>query len=219
MLLVLCIIYPINITMFYKCPTKPLGYIPIHKNASTTFVTFFQREGWVWSDDQALLNKIQLFSHIQSPWRRYIKGVTELAWNTNERNFKAVRQMPFFKNAMLDGHLLPISIITHGITDKIHFIPIDIEVDSITLTNQFLKQHRCKSEISRRDNQHQSSLKKQLYQKEVETWINAKHLYSKQVKLILKDDFALYQSVLDIHSAALPVSWWRTFLNRIWISE
>lgn len=204
-------------SMFYQSPTSRLVYLPIHKNASTTFVRFFQRAGWV-KVDKPKHNAI-IFSHIQNPWQRYIKGVTELAWNMNERSFKNVRQMPFFKTAMLDLHLLPISIIANEYLDRIHFIPIDASIDSIVLTNQFFELHNCTLRVSNIDNLHIANLKKQAYKKEVEAWVAAKHLHRQHVKLLLKEDFKLYQSVLnELHSPA-PVSWWASLLKRMRMPE
>lgn len=205
--------------MFYADPHTKLGYIPIHKNASSTFINLFQRNRW----HRFNLDKIQsndiLFSHIQNPWQRYIKGLTEMAWLDNERSFTIVRRKSYFKAALLNPHIMPISIMTHGYTDRIHFIPIDFEVSAVDLTNQFLEQHKSKLRTTEIDRLHSANLKKQAYKKEVETWVNTKHPYSKQVKLLLTEDFKLYRDALDHYkNPVIPQSWFHRSLKRIWTS-
>ena len=95
--------------MYYRDPNSRLGYIPINKNASSTFSAFVQKQGWQRIDGE-FEPDVKLFAHIQNPWKRFVNGMAQLAWINNERKFSAVAKGPFFKMALLDPHIMPISI-------------------------------------------------------------------------------------------------------------
>lgn len=174
--------------MFYRDPNSNLCYFPIQKNASTTFQTFFQSNGWQVVDKETAV-KCQLFSHIQDPWTRYVKGMTELAYNQNERSFNSVKTT-FWKDVILDPHITPIVSLTHGFTELIDFIPIDLDISSTDLTNDYLAEHKCNLRITKKDNRYVSTSKKLVYKKQVEKFLIERNL--KRVLPLLEEDINLY---------------------------
>lgn len=203
--------------MYYRDPNSNLAYLPIHKNASTTFSHLVQRAGWKQVHKDVLDPDVILWGHIQNPWTRYVKGMAQVAWLNNERSFTVVRQQPFFKMAFLNPHLLPISVLYPHFCNDMKFIPMDATIHCNQLTNEFLEEHGSELRVSNRDMAHVASTNKNLYQKEVSTWMESNYPYKKIVLELHARDFELYRQSMTPFIPAEP-NWLQKFLKRIWTS-
>lgn len=203
--------------MYYRDPNSKLGYIPIHKNASTTYNQFFQKAGWERLDGK-MPNNITYFSHIQNPWVRYCKGLAQLAWNEHERNFEFVLRNKFFKTALFNPHIMPISLMYPDMYNNIEFILLDGSENPNDLTNNWLHNHNIEISIDPAKRSNAASNKKQSYQKQVMKWVNDKHPYKQQIISLLETDLQLWRDA----SKPLPdirKTWGQKLRNLIWTSE
>ena len=203
--------------MFYLCPTKPIGYIPIHKNASTTFNRAFQQAGWKRIDSK-MPDDIKYFSHIQNPWNRYCKGMAQLAWNENERSFEHVLRNKFFKTALFNPHIMPISLMYPDVCDKIEFILLDGLENPNDLTTNWLQDNDIDVIVDPSKIRNVASKKKQAYQKQVLNWVNDCHPYKQHIIRLLEADFDLWQLARN-PMPDLKISWGQKLRNLIWTSE
>ena len=188
------------------------GYIPINKNAQTTYRKFFTSNGWnleeiVMSSSTNLI----LFAHIQDPLIRYSKGMAELGYHKGTANSK---NNFFFQRIFWDNHLLPINILLGDFADKTHFIPIDHSISCNELTNNYFKYHDIDLEITDNDNKNISDKKKRQYQQEIDVLF--KELFNKDMRGYFN---RLYQKDTVYHHEALqkatlgnyksrPLPWW-----------
>lgn len=202
--------------MFYCDPDSLLGWLPVYKNASTTMGGVVQNNGWNLVSDVS--NDTQLFGIIQNPWRRFSKGIAELAWTANERSFEQARRSPYFRMAFFDKHLLPISVQYPEYLNRIHWIPMDSPVPVNQLLNEYFEEHGSNTRITDRDIKHKSSQRKLAYQSEVDTYLMTQYPYRKFVNELNNKDFEMWRISLIIKPVVIP-SLFQKFLKRIWTSE
>jgi hypothetical protein len=147
-------------------------YIPILKNASTTYNHFFREMGWIEVTMHKILeNKnLKLFSYIQNPDIRHTKAICQ--WLiTNDGldyldNRKHRKLMCIVCSTILDTHSLPIAITHFDILDRINWIPLDFNlINSNELTNLFFKENNLDFKINDSYNRHLGTEKIEFYKK------------------------------------------------------
>jgi len=121
-----------------------LVYIPIYKNAATTYTILFESMNW-----QPMLSEHidwdshTVFAHITDPYQRHLKGTTQFLFQydleslVHDQRFNRLLAAGFF-----DQHTYPLSVMFGDRMNKINWLPIDSErMDGNTVTSKFLKQH------------------------------------------------------------------------------
>lgn len=202
--------------MFYRDPSSKLVWAQVHKNMSSTMHKIITNYGW--EEITQPSNDLHLFCIIQDPWRRFCKGMAEIAWLENERNFEQVRKGPFYKMSFMNQHLLPISIQYSDTLDMLHAIPMDANEYNVNdLLNQLFETHNSATRISMHDTMHKSNTRKLAYQTKVQKWLETDYQYRNEVRLLYKGDYDLWEWA---HAAIQPatineLSWFQRFLKRI----
>lgn len=119
-------------------------YMPVLKNASSTYMKFFREMGWV-DYPQHLIRKnenLKLFGHIQNPDVRHTKGLVEWAFLTGaERYFFDINLAPLLCSGMHDNHTNSLSHYYSDLIYRIHWIPMDISIPVHELTNDYMKEN------------------------------------------------------------------------------
>jgi hypothetical protein len=122
---------------------KNLVYIPVSKNASTSFTFLFEKtlhwsriltENIDWENDI-------VFAHIQNPYNRHIKGTFQFLQQNNLLNIIDDPKFAFLvSSACFDQHSYPLSYMFNNHVNQIQWIPLDHPAHSCNcLTVQFLK--------------------------------------------------------------------------------
>lgn len=122
-----------------------LVYLPVAKNASTYYSDVFGKSGWT-EDDSANINFDQdhVFSHIQHPDIRHIKGTIEAL---HQNHLFYLLDSPGFAKllavAVLDLHSYPlVTSLGEDWCYKIDWIPLDLSGPTANeLTSRLLNSH------------------------------------------------------------------------------
>jgi hypothetical protein len=119
---------------------KNLAYLPIAKNASSTFTHYFKNSGWALTQLDLLSPDFKIFGHFQNPIDRHIKGTVEFLC---QHNLVHLIDNPdwqkIFIHAVMDIHSMPI-ISALGIrAEKIKWIPIHNQIPTLLVTQKWLK--------------------------------------------------------------------------------
>lgn len=126
----------------YVHPEQPLAYLPISKNASTTFVHIFQSSGWKLDQLDRLDDSYQVFGHFRDPIERHFKGTTEfllihkLTHLINDPNWRKI-----WTSVVFDMHSYPITWGLGHRADRIKWIPIHRKIPTNYLTHRYLLSH------------------------------------------------------------------------------
>ena len=205
--------------MYYRDPNSDLVWAQVQKNMSSTMTGLITNNAW--KPVTTPTDDLHVFCIVQNPWRRFCKGMAEIAWLNNERSFEQVRKGPFFKTAFMDQHLLPISIQYAETFDQLYAIPMDSQDHDVNdLLNNLFELHGSKTRITVRDTIHKSNSRKLLYQAKVQEWLETDYPYRKEVMRLYQDDYDLWDWA---NAALLPqvveTTWLQRFLKRIWTSE
>lgn len=110
---------------------KNLVYVQTFKAASTYYVSTLQRNGWQKTD----LNSVdwandKVFGFIMDPVQRYLKALTEDAYNKPMISIvNSVLQCTPQHVCLLTLHALPLSLVLGDLIYHIHWIPIDTDLD------------------------------------------------------------------------------------------
>lgn len=183
--------------MVLVCEDLKIAYFPVNKNASTTYGTFFKSSGWTSvSAEKKIFDEFAVFSHIQDPWTRYIKGICQLAHYEYHKNYQGAIRDPKFAKYLIDPHLLPISALTRYY-QQIHFIPIDIGKNSIALTNDFLLTHGYDNLLNQKHIRHQATDLKKIYYQQFNSLLEKNR---QTFDLIFADDRRLYQQWVSYYT-------------------
>jgi len=87
-----------------------LAYVPIAKNASTTFTRVFKSIGWEKTQLDLLDDSHEVFGHIQDPLERHLKGtVTFLIQHRLEHLIDDPAWQRIWATAVMDLHGYPIT--------------------------------------------------------------------------------------------------------------
>jgi hypothetical protein len=106
---------------------KNLVYIPVFKNASTTYSNFFQSIGWVpWLVDHINWKIDTIFAHISDPYQRHIKGLVEfLASRDLLNHLDSPEFLKLVSHGFFDQHSYPLHMMFGSNVEDILWIPCD----------------------------------------------------------------------------------------------
>lgn len=172
-----------------------LAYLPITKNASSTFTHFFCDRGWKSTQLDCLDPTVKVFGHFQDPIERHFKGVAEFLW---QNNFVHLVDDPvwqkIFTHSVMDIHSMPVTWALGSRSSSIKWIPIARSVSCTTLTQRWLNANGYECQIENILWRNESSdEKKTLYHK-------LRHLYQNMpnngsLNFFLDNDIILWNSL------------------------
>jgi len=146
-----------------------VGYVPITKNASTTYTKLFSSMGWQRTQLDLISNDIQLFGHFRDPIQRHFQGTVEfLCQNHIHHLVEDPVWQKVWTRSVMDIHSYPITWamgVNHS--QRCHWIPMHKQLDVDLLTRKYLSQHG----ITLREIPHLNAsnpFKQRLYQRLVE---------------------------------------------------
>lgn len=121
-----------------------LVYIPITKNASITYRNLFKNLGWQeFQSDQINWDVDHVFAHLQDPYERHLKGITECLEKYNL--FELVDNDNFLKllgTAVFDLHSYPLAVAFGENFYKVDWILLDHpSYNPDDITKKFLAEH------------------------------------------------------------------------------
>lgn len=146
----------------YVYPYKPVAYLPITKNASTTFTSAFTSRGWKLKQLDQLDDSYQVFGHFRDPIERHFKGTTEfLIQNNLTHMIRDPDWQKIWMSAVMDIHSYPITWALGAKADKIHWIPINRRIPVNYLTHRYLMSHGIDTELLNATWHREASIEKQ----------------------------------------------------------
>ena len=109
---------------------KNLVYTRTYKCASTYLCNFLKKKGFERIDINDLNEEDKMFTFIQNPYVRRVKGIAEVLFDTGcERKLTEQNFVKLIKDAtVLDHHTIPYSAQYRNYMNRILFFPIDSEV-------------------------------------------------------------------------------------------
>jgi hypothetical protein len=117
-----------------------LGYLPITKNASTTFTNFFRDRGWQECQLDQIPDSVKIFGHFQDPINRHFKGVAEFLYqNSMTHLVDDPSWQKIFTHSVMDIHSMPISWALGDRVHRIKWIPIHRSINTGLLTQRWLE--------------------------------------------------------------------------------
>ena len=122
-----------------------LAYVPIAKNASTTFTVMCQNLGWhrMWLKE--LGGKYRMFGHFQHPLERHIKGTAMFLKNQGLTHMlDDYHWQKIWSRAVMDLHSYPVTWSLGRKAFKMDWIPILPGSDVTNATRQYLANHKIK---------------------------------------------------------------------------
>ena len=126
----------------YVYPHYPLAYLPIPKNASSTFISAFQSRGWQLQQLDQLGNEYHIFGHFRDPIERHFKGTSEfLIKNKITHMLENPDWQKIWISSVMDMHSYPITWALGTRADKIKWIPISRKIPTNYLTHRYLISH------------------------------------------------------------------------------
>lgn len=192
-----------------------LCYLPIPKNASTTFETFFKQQKW----EEILLEDFDrsqvktYFCYIRNPQVRLIKGIAQLLYNkaylVDDEN-----AMYFILLACYEHHITPVSELIRDIpTEDILFIPLDHPLYSANdITNGLLRNNGINAKVSKkaRENKLMSLERVKIIEKlrdgyGLDEYKDGNHLFR-----VVMDRYA---DDIELHQTALGCNWGDEFIR------
>ena len=164
---------------------------------------------------------LHIFCIIQNPWKRFAKGIAEIAWQTNERSFDVVRRTPYFQMSFMNNHVLPISALYPAAPPYMNYVAMDHpEYAAIDVLNGLFEKHNSTTRIESHQNKHVASKRKKAYQLEVEQWLVSKYPYRSQVDLFNQHDYRHWRAALAaLDPVVAPRTWTQNLRNWIFTSE
>jgi hypothetical protein len=116
-----------------------LAYLPITKNASTTFTDFFKSRNWALTQLDLLPREIKVFGHFRDPIERHFKGTAEfLMQNQLEHLVDDPTWQQIYTQSVMDMHSMPITWALGERYKLIHWIPIHKQIPTVLLTQKWL---------------------------------------------------------------------------------
>ena len=192
-------------------------YFAIPKNGLCTFSGFFKERKWKYlSNWDAFKNGEQyfFFGHIQNPYMRHVKGLTETAIRTlgdlkgipdKLRSDRDLLQM--LLTSVNDEHCSPITKMLPPYVNpySVNWIPLDYKIESEVLTNQFFDEYGFGYKIKKSHRAHvsgvvekeiQEIIRKELFVDSDWPWPNIREGYTAFFNIVLAEDLLLYEHVL-----------------------
>lgn len=120
----------------------PVGYVPIPKNASTTYTRLFADLGWTRTQLDQVDPDIEIFGHFRDPITRHFSGTVEFLCQNHITHLAEdpVWQQVWVK-AVMDIHGYPITWSMGPRAQRCHWIPMHQRLDVDALTRRYLAQH------------------------------------------------------------------------------
>jgi len=123
----------------YVYPYKPVAYLPITKNASSTFTSFFKSRNWKLQQLDQLDDSYQIFGHFRDPIERHFKGTAEFLVQQNLTHMvHDADWQKIWMSAVMDMHSYPITWALGPRANQIHWIPISQQIPTNYLTHRYL---------------------------------------------------------------------------------
>ena len=146
----------------YVYPHKPIAYLPITKNASTTFTSVFKSRGWKLQQLDKLDDGYQIFGHFRDPIERHFKGTAEFLVQQNLTHMiRDTDWQKIWMSAVMDMHSYPITWSLGSRADKIHWIPISRKISTNYLTHRYLLSHELDLNLLNATWNNESSIEQQ----------------------------------------------------------
>ena len=146
----------------YVYPYKPIAYLPITKNASTTFTSIFKSRGWKLQQLDQLDDRYQIFGHFRDPIERHFKGTAEFLIQQNLMHMiRDTDWQKIWMSAVMDMHSYPITWALGARADQIHWIPINQKISTNYLTHRYLLEHEIDMSLLNVIWHNESSIEKQ----------------------------------------------------------
>ncbi len=119
---------------------EKIAYLPINKNASSTFSNVFSPErGWSITQLDLLDDSYEIFSHFRDPIDRHFKGTVEFLI---QQNLTHLIDDPDWQKvwvrSVMDRHSYPLTWALGNYASKIHWIPIHKLLPTNLLTHKYL---------------------------------------------------------------------------------
>lgn len=115
-----------------------VAYLPITKNASTTFTNHFVKMGWQENQLDQLDDTYEVFGHFRDPIDRHFKGTAEYLYKHQIMHLADdPKWQKVWSTAVMDLHSYPITWAVGN--RKIHWIPIGPHIDTTELTRKWLR--------------------------------------------------------------------------------
>lgn len=180
-----------------------LVFVPLYKNAATTYEHFF---GYLLKWESILTENIdwnsdKVFSYISNPITRHIKGTVEFL---TLKNLQHLVDHPDFRdifvNGFFDHHTMPISILFGDKKDLIYWMPIDHPTTtSEELTGKFLASHGVSIDISKIKRYHSSPAEKKELEQKIQKTFNEIGFTKDNFGFyfLLDDDIIFYNKVMQ----------------------
>jgi hypothetical protein len=122
-----------------------LAYVPITKNASTTYTQLFAGLGWKRTQLDLISTDIKLFGHFRDPIQRHFQGTAEfLIQNSITRLMDDPAWQQVWAKAVMDMHSYPVTWAMGDHARRCHWIPIHEKLDTDALTKKYLASHGVK---------------------------------------------------------------------------
>ena len=146
----------------------PVGYVPVTKNASTTFTRLFADMGWTQTQLDLIDPTIEIFGHFRNPIERHFRGTAEfLVQNSILHLVEDPRWQQVWVRAVMDIHSYPVTWAMGEHVRRCHWIPMAKQLDVDLLTRKHLSRYDIK--IPKISWLNESNLdKKRLYNRLVE---------------------------------------------------
>lgn len=129
----------------YRHPSSPLVYFPTQKSASSSYRSLFLRLEWTAIDNRDIQwEQDKVFSHIRDPLIRHRKGIVEGVLNyfreTKDIFLKTPETFRFLSSIpIVESHSYTLEkYLTREHAAKVHWIPIDTDLDHVQETLNFL---------------------------------------------------------------------------------
>ena len=121
--------------------SKKLAYLPITKNASSTFSDLFSGLRWAESQYDLLPSDYKVFGHFRDPIKRHFKGTAEFLFrNGLSKLLQDHAWQQVWAAAVMDIHSYPITWSLVG-GNQVEWLPIHENLNTNKITIDFLKEH------------------------------------------------------------------------------
>jgi hypothetical protein len=171
---------------------KNMAYVPIWKNATSTFTELFEQmfdTKWIHVDK--LDNSYKLFGHIRHPIERHFRGVAQYIQGNNlthlldNENWQQICSTGIF-----DSHSYPITSMLGSHVKRVKWIPIASGIDTNELTKKYLNSNNIEiNDIKILNKSREHSIYNRLKE------INLKFDPTKILSLSFEGDFELWNSI------------------------
>lgn len=120
----------------------PVAYVPIAKNASTTFTKLFSEQGWTRTQLDLLDPAVELFGHFRDPIQRHFLGTAEfLDQNHISHLIDDPAWQQVWARAVMDIHGYPVTWSMGSHAQRCHWIPMHERLDVSSLTRLHLSRY------------------------------------------------------------------------------